>query len=76
MPNVSISSSFINFHDPLNEEEDAGVTDTSSPDYLLQREVAERTAAKRSAAPAARAAHQQLAQMYADRRQRSQRGSA
>jgi len=36
-----------------------------SADYLRSREMAERAAAKASSIPAARAAHQELAQRYA-----------
>jgi hypothetical protein len=66
MPNVSIDSSIKIFHEPTWEAEEPPTS--SPPEYLLRREMAERAAAKRSSAPAARTAHQELAQLYAKRR--------
>jgi hypothetical protein len=71
MPNVWVEDSFITFEDHATVAEE-GVR-TLEPEYLHRREIAERAAAKRTIVPAARAAHQQLAQMYAQRRAAVQR---
>lgn len=66
MPNVSVDSSITTFRD--QEWADEECAQAPSPAYLHMREMAERAAAKRSATPAARAIHQELAQMYSVRR--------
>jgi hypothetical protein len=69
MPNVSVDSCIMIFHDEQPDGEDN--LDVLTADYLYRREMAERAAAKRSSQPLARAAHQELAQLYAARRTRS-----
>jgi hypothetical protein len=66
MPNVWIDSSITIFHDRKGEPEE--IAESLSPEYLHEREMAERAAAKHGATLAARAAHQELAQLYAAQR--------
>jgi hypothetical protein len=68
MANVSVNSCITAFCDQRGTVDN--VPEAPSAEYLFAREMAERAAAKRSSSQVARAVHQQLAQMYADRRRR------
>lgn len=68
MTNVSVSGPIIAFHNEGAVENDASARDC--PEYLRQREKAERAAAKNSTTVAGRRAHQELAQLlYAARKE-------
>jgi hypothetical protein len=60
MVNVSVSDSIIVFRSEGPTED---TVEIKCPEYLRQRELAERAAAKRSASVSARRVHQELAHM-------------
>jgi hypothetical protein len=71
MANVSVSGPIVFF--PSSKGDDSPPEDEASQDYLIDREMTERAAAKSSATVTERRIHQQWAQMYADRRRSSAR---
>lgn len=73
MANVSVGGPIVFF--PSSKGDDSIPEDEASPDYLINREMTERAAAKGSATLTERRIHQQLAQMYADRRRANARES-